>query len=119
MTTNAALKKPVPKEDWHTADIIAAVHKTGWSLQQLAFENGYQARTALTGALRRRYPRAERIIADVLGKKPGEIWPSRYRADQVTPNSQAGAAPRRPGNQSLQEKATTGPQAGHSQSRNG
>ncbi|UPG86995.1 helix-turn-helix domain-containing protein [Luteibacter aegosomatis] len=116
MTTNAAVKKPAPKEDWHTADIIAAVHKAGWSLQQLAFENGYQARTALTGALRRRYPRAEKIIADVLDKKPGEIWPTRYCADLTTPNSQAGAAPRRPGNQPPQGKATTGPQAGHSQS---
>lgn len=95
MTTGPALKKPAP-QDWHAADVIAATRKAGWSLQQLAFAHGYKARTALTNALRRRYPRAEKIIADTLGLKPGVIWPSRYEADLVTPNSQSGAKPRRP-----------------------
>ena len=107
MTTHASPKKPVP-QDWHAADIIAALRKAGWSMQQLGFAHGYQSRTAMTNALRRRYPRAERIIADTLKLRPGDIWPSRYLADKVTSNAQGGAQPRRPAGQSaLTAKAST------------
>jgi Ner family transcriptional regulator len=100
MTTPASPKKPAPK-DWHAADIIAALRKAGWSMQQLGFAHGYKARTALTNALRNRYPRAERIIADALGLLPGDIWPTRYQADKVTSNALGGAQPRRPVSQPL------------------
>jgi Ner family transcriptional regulator len=116
MTTSTALKKPAPK-DWHAADVIAAVRKAGWSLQQLAFAHGYKARTVLTNALRSRYPRAEKIIADTLEKKPGEIWPSRYQADLITPNSQSGATPRRPAISLV--KATTPRSARNPQKQSG
>ncbi|MEI7036479.1 helix-turn-helix transcriptional regulator [Fulvimonas yonginensis] len=96
MTTSAAPKKPVP-QDWHPADVIAALRKVGWSLQQLALAHGYTSRTALANGMHRPYPKAEQIIAGTLGMKPGQIWPSRYEADQVTPNRGApGAKPRRP-----------------------
>lgn len=94
MTTNAAGKKPAPK-DWHPADVIAALRKAGWSLQQLAFQNGYTARTALANALHRPYPKAERIIAATLELEPQQIWPSRYDANGET-NRPPGAKPRRP-----------------------
>ena len=28
-------------QDWHRADIIAALHKAGWSLRQLSLQHGY------------------------------------------------------------------------------
>ncbi|MGO4699842.1 helix-turn-helix domain-containing protein [Dyella sp. 2RAB6] len=108
MTTSAAPKKPASK-DWHPADVIAALRKAGWSLQQLAFHHGYTARTALANALHRPYPKAEAIIADTLTVKPGDIWPSRYEADQVTPNrGTPGAKPRRPDHVKLVQPTTRG-----------
>ncbi|EON5665144.1 transcriptional regulator, partial [Escherichia coli] len=32
----------------------------------------------LKNALDKRYPKAEKIIADALGMTPQDIWPSRY-----------------------------------------
>ncbi|MFP4560572.1 MAG: transcriptional regulator [Thiohalorhabdus sp.] len=63
--------------DWDPADIVAALHKAGWSLRRLSFAHGYRS-DALKHALRRPYPRAERIIAEALGREPRELWPSRH-----------------------------------------
>jgi len=65
-------------QDWHPADVIAALHKIGLSLRQLAFSNGYQGDT-LRAALIRPYPRAEGIIAHSLGLPVAAIWPARER----------------------------------------
>lgn len=65
--------------DWDPADIVAELRKAGWSLRQLSFAHGYRT-NALKHALRRPYPRAERIIAEALGMGPETIWPSRYGA---------------------------------------
>lgn len=73
------LKKPTSK-DWHRADIIAAVRKSGTSIQALSFKNGYR-RTTLGMALVHPYPKCERIIAAHLGITPQKIWPSRYNED--------------------------------------
>lgn len=80
-------KKPASK-DWHRADIIAAVRKTGTTLQQLSRDNGY-FRTTLNNALNIPCPRYERIIAEHLGTTPQAIWPSRYYTDG-TPRSGRG-----------------------------
>ena len=66
-----------PATDWHTADIKAAIEKTGWSLRQLSLKHGLAPNT-MKAALERPYPKAERIIAEVLGLKPEDIWPERY-----------------------------------------
>lgn len=63
--------------NWHRADIIAAIHKTGISLATLSRQNGLAPGT-LSNALHRRWPRGEQIIADHLNLSPEEIWPSRY-----------------------------------------
>lgn len=63
--------------DWHPADIVAAVRKSGWSLRKLSRHHGYTA-TALDNALHRRWPKAERLIAEAIGVRPEKIWPSRY-----------------------------------------
>jgi len=65
------------KQDWHSADIVAALRKTGVSVRALSIANGYQPNT-LKAALKKAYPNGERIIADALGRHPMEIWPSRY-----------------------------------------
>lgn len=82
------LKKTRLKKDWHKADIIAAVRKTGTNLQQLSRKLGL-GRTTLSNAIHAPYPRYERIIATHLGTQPHLIWPSRYRTDG-TPKSGRG-----------------------------
>jgi Ner family transcriptional regulator len=72
-------KKPVPG-DWHPADIVAAIWKCGTSLQRLARQNGYGV-NSLNLALRRPWPKAERLIAECIGITPQAIWPSRYHPD--------------------------------------
>ncbi len=77
MDTTTAPKKANP-EDWHPADIQAALRKAGWSLSQLGLQHGYSNKSALCNALRHPYPKAERIIAKAIGLHPMKIWPSRY-----------------------------------------
>jgi Ner family transcriptional regulator len=80
-------KKPVP-QDWHKADIKAALEKAGWSLRGLARHHGLE-HGAVTIALYKPYPKAEKRIADAIGLKPYEIWPTRYNADG-TPRGKRG-----------------------------
>jgi len=63
--------------DWHPADIKAALEKAGWSLRGLSEHHGYYP-TALSSALRSRYPKAQGLIAEAIGVDPEVIWPSRY-----------------------------------------
>jgi Ner family transcriptional regulator len=72
-------KKPV-REDWHPADIKAALEKRGHTLTSLAAECGY-GRGFCNNAFRQKSPNAERVIAAALDKKPWDIWPSRYDSD--------------------------------------
>lgn len=76
------------KEDWHRADIIAAVRKTKTNLQQLSRRFGL-GRTTLSNALYSPCPKYERLIAEQIGTVPQVIWPSRYNADG-TPKSGRG-----------------------------
>ncbi len=64
--------------DWHRADIIAALHKAGWSLRQLALSHGYSSGTTLKNALDRPWPKGERIIANAIGVPVEEIWAGRH-----------------------------------------
>ena len=66
-------------QDWHRADIVAALHKVGWSMRQLAFHHGYKDGTTLKNALDRPWIKGERIIAEAIGIPPEEIWASRYQ----------------------------------------
>ncbi|EME5618970.1 helix-turn-helix domain-containing protein [Escherichia coli] len=65
------------QQDWHRADIVAALHKRGLTLSQLSRAQGLAART-LSNAFERHYPKAESLIAQALGVTPEEIWPTRY-----------------------------------------
>ena len=65
--------------DWHPAQVIAALHMRGETLASLARRHGYASPSTLSQALRRRWPKGERIIAQALGLHPAEIWPTRYQ----------------------------------------
>lgn len=73
-------KKPAQETDWHRADIIAAVRKTGTDLSKLSLKHGLGI-GVLRNCLNAPYPKYERIIAEYLGTTPQAIWPSRYHAD--------------------------------------
>lgn len=64
-------------EDWHPADVLAALKKRGHSLAGLSIANGYHP-TAAGKALKQPWPAIERLIAAAIGVVPHAIWPSRY-----------------------------------------
>lgn len=66
------------QQDWHPADIIAALKKQGTSLAAVSRQAGLASST-LANALTRRWPKGERLIAETLDVEPEKIWPSRYR----------------------------------------
>lgn len=65
------------KNDWHPADIIAALHKRGTSLARVSREAGLASST-LANALTRPWPKGEWLIAAALNVHPSDLWPSRY-----------------------------------------
>lgn len=94
MTTATHPKKPDLK-DWHWEDVLAAIRKRGWSLRQIAAEEGYAHGNVLGEAKRRPYPAAEAILASYAGEShPSVIWPSRYDTNGQ-PNRRPGPKPMR------------------------
>lgn len=95
METCTSPKKPAPPSDWHPADVQAALKKRGWSFRKLSIAHGYDA-GSLNVALRRPWPRAERIIARTIGVEPWDIWPSRYDEDKypIPPSQYKTRAPK-------------------------
>ncbi|MBN3174284.1 helix-turn-helix domain-containing protein [Pectobacterium brasiliense] len=65
-------------QDWHPADIIAALKKRGTSLAAVS-RNAGLASSTLVNALKRHWPKGERLIAEALDSSPEQVWPSRYR----------------------------------------
>lgn len=78
--TNPTAKKPVD-QDWHPADIKAALHKKGITLASIADAYGLTSSSALSSTFTRSYPLNEKRIADAIGVHPKVIWPTRYNAD--------------------------------------
>ncbi|MFJ1231721.1 helix-turn-helix domain-containing protein [Yersinia proxima] len=66
------------KNDWHPADIMAAVKKKGSSLSALSRRAGLSSST-LSNTIIRKWPKGEKIISDFLGVEAAVIWPSRYQ----------------------------------------
>ncbi|OGT19266.1 MAG: Nlp family transcriptional regulator [Gallionellales bacterium RIFOXYB12_FULL_54_9] len=79
MVTNTS-KKPV-NEDWHPADVKAAIHKAGMTLAGIARAYGLNTSSTLSQTFTRSYPLNEKRIADAIGVHPMVIWPSRYNED--------------------------------------
>lgn len=65
------------RQDWHPADIRAALEKRGTNLRTVSRGAGL-AQDTLRNALVRPWPKGERLIADAIGVDPESIWPSRY-----------------------------------------
>ncbi len=65
------------QQNWHPADIIAALKKRGTSLAAVS-RNAGLASSTLANALTKHWPKGERLIAEALGVAPEQIWPSRY-----------------------------------------
>jgi len=84
MTKSNTPKKPVP-EDWHPADIVAALRKAGWSTRRLSVHHGLHP-SACAKAMHEPWLRCEQLIADAIGLAPETIWPARYakRAQHTT-----------------------------------
>jgi len=68
--------------DWHPADIVCALHKSGWTLRRLSRHHGYRHAGTLRTAIQRPWPKGERLIAAAIGVAPEVIWPSRYASLQ-------------------------------------
>ncbi|WP_312229150.1 helix-turn-helix domain-containing protein [Pseudescherichia sp.] len=76
-------KVEATQTDWCRIDIVAALHKRGYSIRELSIQAGLKPDT-LKNVLSRAYPKAERIIADAIGVEPAQIWPSRYAKQKET-----------------------------------
>lgn len=74
--------------DWTRSYLLQQLSNAGWSLRKLAMHHGVGAST-LQQTLYRPYPRGEQRIAEALGVKPEQIWPSRYD-DHGHPNRPMG-----------------------------
>ncbi|NJO54381.1 MAG: transcriptional regulator [Bacteroidales bacterium] len=83
---------PASREDWHPADIVAALRKAGWSLRRLSVHNN-QYPNSFAKALARPWPKAERLIAEAIGIPPEEIWPTRHakRLERIARRDQRAA----------------------------
>lgn len=86
MTQQHAPKNPA-QQDWHRADVKAALEKAGWSLRRLAAHHGYASRCTLVHALDRPWPKGQALIAEAIGVAPETIWPSRYPRQKATDGS--------------------------------
>lgn len=79
--TKAPVKKASP-EDWHPAQILAALHMRGITLLELARRAGVVGSSTFSKAMANTaYPINEKRIADALEMHPKEIWPTRYNTD--------------------------------------
>ena len=79
MDTKKRAKK-ASLQDWHPADVIAALHKRGITLRKIAAQHQVSGK-AVIKALRERNLPSEKRIADAIGIPPQAIWPSRYNPD--------------------------------------
>lgn len=72
------------KQDWHPADVGAALKKRGWSFSRIAREYGYTNICTPRTVVKRPYAVMEKIVADIVGVRPQDIWPSRYDSGGVS-----------------------------------
>lgn len=90
-----ATSRAVPAADMHPEQVKAAVRMTGVTLTELAERHGY-SESAARRALRHAWPSVEAIIAKQIGRKPQDVWPSRYNLDG-SPRTRASTTDRKRG----------------------
>ncbi|MCP2005376.1 UNVERIFIED_ORG: Ner family transcriptional regulator [Buttiauxella agrestis ATCC 33320] len=77
MTLPKSLILLTTQNDWHPADIIAALRKKGTSLAALSRQSGLSSST-LANTLSRPWAKGEMLISQAIGVPAEDIWPSRY-----------------------------------------
>lgn len=74
--------------DWTPDYVLFVLRSQKTSLRQLSIANGYAA-GSMKSVLRKKWLKAEKIIADACRATPSEIWPSRYHTDGTQKRSRA------------------------------
>ena len=64
-----------PKMDW--PEIVAALHRAGMTLSELAKRNSIPV-GSITIVKSRTHYASQDVIAEFLGEKPEDLWPDRY-----------------------------------------
>lgn len=67
--------KPEPVMDWPA--ILAELHRRGMTLTELARRHGFSGNSCRKVRSQTNY-KAQQAIADFIGHKPEDLWPSRY-----------------------------------------
>lgn len=79
---------------WHRADIVAAIHKRGTKLTQLASQHGLARSTLRAALLQPRRP-SNLIISRFLGVPLHELWPAWFDPQgRLRPRHEREGAPR-------------------------
>ena len=73
--------KKASRKDWHPADIVAALHKRGYTLRDIAREERLCDSSTLSKAMVTSYPAAERRLAKYAGVPVQVMFPTRYAED--------------------------------------
>lgn len=63
--------------DMAPEQVKSRILETGITLSELGIQNGFSP-AAVSIALRKRSPFVQAVIADRIGEKPQDVWPSRY-----------------------------------------
>ena len=69
------------QKGWRRDEIKAALRQRGWSFRRLGRHYGYKDERTPGDVLRRPWPFMEKVVADILGVPPSQIWPERYSAE--------------------------------------
>jgi Ner family transcriptional regulator len=75
------LQKNTSRQDWHPADILAALHKQGITLKDLAALHGLSDSSTLSKAMLNSYPISERRLAEAAGVPVQVMFAARYNED--------------------------------------
>ncbi|UAN64755.1 helix-turn-helix transcriptional regulator [Serratia sp. JSRIV006] len=67
------------EQNWHRADILAAIRKQGTTLSELSRQAGLHERT-LYNVLERHWSKGEKIVSECIGVPVEEIWPERCKS---------------------------------------
>ncbi len=73
--------KKASREDWHPADIVAVLHKRGYTLRDIARQHGLKDSSTLSKAMVQSYPASERRLAEAAGVPVEVMFAARYYPD--------------------------------------
>ncbi|MCM0018539.1 MAG: helix-turn-helix domain-containing protein [Tagaea sp.] len=65
-------------QDWHPADVAAALKKAGVTLDEIGPGIGLDRSVAHKALYLKPWPRVKAEIARLLGRRPQELWPSLF-----------------------------------------